>query len=175
MRTERTGEQWVRGASLLVVAACLVAVCATAGAVRRAVLNEDGRTGYWVGDRVDLPLEWFRGSGATLLVFLRSECPASQALASLLPQMRHDVPAGVEVMAVVSGRSGDTDVAFAEAAGFERQQIRTVDFESLHLRVVPTLLLIDRNGVVKMERIGAPPQAGQPGLLEGLPGVASGS
>lgn len=161
MSSRRAGERWIRVVSALVLAACLTVVGVTVGAVRRSVVSPDGRTGYHVGDQVDVPTEWFRGAGSTLLVFLRSDCPASQALVKLLPEMRRDVPAGIDVVAVVSARAAEKEIAFAEAAGFGRQQIRTVDFQSLHLKLVPTLLLTGRDGVVKMERLGTSQRQGE--------------
>ena len=172
MRMKLTGERWVRSASVCVLVACLATVTLTTGLIRRAISSQEGKTGYRVGVRVDVPPEWLRGDGCTLLVFLRSDCLASQTSAGLLPQMRREIPVGIEVVAVVSTRGGDREVAFAESAGFERAHVRTANFDLLRLQAVPALLLLDRNGVVKMERLGTSQQTGRVDLAAELSRLA---
>ncbi|MCC7043405.1 MAG: hypothetical protein IT183_06060 [Acidobacteria bacterium] len=144
----------------------------TLGLGRQSLLRADGRTGYHVGERTDVPAEWL-GTGGTLLVFLRSDCAASQANAGLLAGIQSDIPSNISVVAVVPARSGDEEIAFAARAGFDRGRIRTADFESLRLRVVPTLLLLDREGIVQLERIGTPQTTGQAELASELSRLAS--
>jgi hypothetical protein len=164
-------ERWVRRASVVVLVACMAGVSVTLGLVRQSVLSPDGRTGYHVGERTDVPAEWL-GSGGTLFVFLRSDCAASQANAGLLAGIQSDIPSNIRVVAVVPARSGDGELEFAERAGFDRGRIRTADFESLRLRVVPTLLLLDREGIVQMERIGTAQTTGQAELAAELSRLA---
>jgi hypothetical protein len=150
-----------------VLTACLAVLVVTLGLVRQSVLSVDGKTGYHVGERADLPGEWL-GSGGTLFVFLRSDCAASQANAGLLAGIQSELPSDISVVAVVPTRSGDEEITFAEGAGFDRARIRTADFESLRLRVVPSLVLLDRDGIVRMERIGTAQTTGRAELTSEL-------
>lgn len=175
MRVLDVSDRRIRQASLLLAGVCLLVVGLTATALRLAVSDPDGRTGYVVGDRVDLPADWFEGTDDTLLVFLRSDCAASQAFAVLLPELRSRIPDRVQVLAVVSDASPAREASFAESAGFERTAVRMADFESLQLRVVPTLVLVDRHGQVKAERLGTSLGAGRVDLLAELSGLVTGS
>ena len=148
-----TVDRWIARASVAVVLGSVLVVAVTLASLGRAVERQGGLTGYRVGDVVDLPLGWFRTSGQTLVVFLRSDCPASQSLAAAMPDLLRRLPVGVAVLAVVSDTLPERELAFAQAAGFEPQSIRTAPFHRLKLRRVPTLALIDRDGRVTMARL----------------------
>lgn len=175
MRALDVSDRRIRQASLLLAGMCLLVVGLTATALGLAVSNRDGRTGYVVGDHVDLPPDWFGGTDSTLLVFLRSDCAASQALAVMLPELRAQIPDGVQMLAVVSDASPAREASFAESAGFERTAVRMADFESLQLRVVPTLVLVDRHGQVKAERLGTLRGAERVDILAELSELVAGS
>jgi hypothetical protein len=172
MRNPSATERRARGVSLVLLAACLLTLASTAVGVRIALLDHDGRTGYHVGERVDLPADWFRGDSLTLLVFVRSDCSASRLAVDRLVDARRTLPQGIRLVAVVGDRTDELN--FALAAGFERSSIRTADFAALRLRRVPSLLLVDSEGVVQIERLGAPASGDYPALLTERPQAVSG-
>jgi hypothetical protein len=163
----------VRRTSLTVLCLCVFLVGLTLAGVGLASVDRTGFTGYRQGEVVDLPSDSFVGRGDTLLVFLRSDCAASQALVASLSDVRASLPAGVRLRAVVSNDVAHSESTFAAAAGFERSSIVSVDFRALRLRVVPSLVLVNHSGVVKLERVGA--GAGRHEALAAMSGSASGS
>ena len=170
-----TADALARRVSMALLCGCALLVGLTLVGVGRASADRTGVTGYLQGEPVDLPSEWFSGTGRgdTLFVFLRSDCAASQAFVAALSELRSALPVGVALRAVVSDEVPDREIAFAETAGFGRASILTVDFSSLRLRVVPSLVLVGSTGVVKMERLGA--GDGRVDALATLPRVALGS
>lgn len=144
--------------SMVVLLGCAFLVGLTLAGIGLASADRTGVTGYFDGELVDLPSESFKGRARTLLVFLRSDCVASQALAASMSELRAVLPpGGVEYRAVVSDGLPDREVAFAESAGFQRASILSVDFRKLRLSTVPALVLVDGDGVVQFERLGAGP------------------
>jgi hypothetical protein len=155
-----TIDSWIRRGSLAILGSCVLVVALTLAGIARAADDESGATGYRVNELVDVPADWFRGRQNTLLVFLRSDCAASQAVAARLRAVRADLPINVQMVAVVSDAS-EREIAFAESAGFQRSETRTVDFHTLRLRVVPAVVLVDVVGSVKGESLATPRGVGE--------------
>jgi hypothetical protein len=127
-------------------------VALTALLVSRSSAGPDGATGYRIGDPIDF-LGVTEGSRReTLYVFLSSDCGASQSIVAGLKAALADLEHRVGVVAVV-GRAAPSELLFAESAGFGAERVRVVDFRTLQLRVVPSLVLVGSDGRVKMERV----------------------
>jgi hypothetical protein len=146
----------------------------TAAGVQRAVNQAANSTGYGAGEVVDLPGDWFKDNDWTLVLFLRSDCAASQALVSRLPHLRQVLPDDVRLLAIVSDTAPETETRFAEAAGFEPSSVRAATFQMLKLRVVPSMLLIDRNGRVETQSVATSAGLEQSGFLAVLPRIVAG-
>lgn len=168
-----TGDVLVRRVSFVLLGACLLVLAVTLAGIGRASSDRNGLTGYRTGEVVDVARDGNGGADRpSLLVFLRSDCAASQMLVASLSELKAALPGGVEMLAVVSREGADREVAFAEAAGFARAAVVTADFRALRLRVVPSLVLVDGAGVVRFERLGA--GSGWSDALAGLPRAANG-
>jgi hypothetical protein len=174
-RRSGTVDRWIARASVAVVCGSALVVAVTLVSLAR-VQRQGDVTGYRVGELVDLPSDWFRAGGQTLVVFLRGDCPASQALAAALPGLRRRLPAGVEVLAVVSDTFlPERELAFAQAAGLEPRSIRMAPLHRLKLRLVPAMVLVDRHGRVTMARLGTGRDADETGVLAEVSSLVSGS
>ncbi|ODS57014.1 MAG: hypothetical protein ABS36_05805 [Acidobacteria bacterium SCN 69-37] len=160
--------RWIRRLSLALCVICVLAVAGTAVALRRTASDTSGASGYRVGDRIDLPAEWFAGAASTTVVFMRSDCSASQALAERLAEGRPRIASGARVLAVVPGTSTQ-EIDFAVEAGFDRAAVRTAEFQQMKLRVVPAVVTVDAAGTVTREALALAGADGQIAIDAFLP------
>jgi predicted transcriptional regulator len=55
----------------------------------------------------------------------------------------------VRIRLVTGGASGDENLQFAQAIGVQREEIIPVDWDSVRVDLVPLVLVVDRDGIVK--------------------------
>lgn len=144
--------------SCCVLVACALVIAVTATALGWRLQGNVAVSGYDVGGQIDVPSDWLAEDRPTLLVFLRSDCAASrQFLAELAG--RSDLGGfntTTRLVLPVTETKAESDIQLAGAAGFEMPAIRTVDFSALRLKVVPSLVLVGRDGRVVQESGGLP-------------------
>lgn len=161
-----------RRVSFGVVAICATVLITTLAAVSyRSTGGTAVGTGYNIGEQLDVAHNWNSAGPETLVFFLRSDCPASAEMARHLADLFSAGGLSGHVRAVVSDALRDRETAFATAAGFERSAIEFVDFRRLRLQVVPSLVVVDREGRVKLERAGLPAVAEALAQFDSKPGT----
>jgi thiol-disulfide isomerase/thioredoxin len=123
-------------------------------------------TSYSVGQQIDVPASLYDTSAATLLIFARSTCGVCQSakpvFAALAAELRALPQARVLVLA--SNTSGDERV-YVRDLGLQDTQLVTMSFGGLRLKVVPTLVLVNRRGAVEYTAEGVPSAVQQRELL----------
>lgn len=122
---------------------------------------------YTVGDRIDVPVDLYDSSPATVLIFARSTCGACQRaklqFAAVVARLRAVAP--VTLGLVTTGARTSDEWAYAQAIGLRETELKTISLEHLRLRVVPTIVVVDRAGVIRYAFEGAPSTAQQDDLL----------
>jgi hypothetical protein len=142
---------------------CVLTVVVTLGvlmmpAVRLALgFSPAAPVGYALGDRLDVPSWVFDSSDHTVVVFARSSCAASQRLSSWLAEMTARVQRQTSIRVVmVVGRSRlDEEHAFAATIGLGPDRVVVVE-RVPKIRVVPTVIVVNRHGRVLLTQEGAP-------------------
>jgi hypothetical protein len=146
----------VRLVSCGVLVACVSLIAVTATALAWKSQGNGVVSGYEVGGQIDVPSDWLAEDRPTLLVFLRSGCAASRRFLAELAS-RSDLGGfntPTRLVLPVTETLAESDIELAGAAGFETPAIRTVDFSALRLKVVPSLVLVGRDGRVMQESGG---------------------
>ena len=130
---------------------------------------------YRVGDRVDVPPDLYDSSAATVLIFARSTCGACQRatteLAAVVARLR--TIASVRITLVAAANRADDELAFARAIGLNGDERTTIAVTGLRLRVVPTVLVVDRAGVIRYSSEGGLTPKQQDDILRAATGPAS--
>ena len=151
---------------------CVAVVAVTIAAVffpsiRSTVgLNPVSAPGYRAGDRIDLPTGAYDDSTLTVLVFVRSNCPAcrrSQPMFKDIADRLGGTPARMRL--VIDHARAEAETEYATALGLASTALIPADFLALHLHVVPTLVLVDRSGEVLYALEGVPSDEQRDDLL----------
>ncbi len=125
-----------------------------------------GAKTYAVGERVDVPPALYQSSAATLLLFARNTCSACQkakvAFARVAARLR-ERSTNVLVVANVNHRADE--IPYVRDLGLDESHLVEVDFNDLRLKVVPTLVLVDREGRVHYTSEGVISPTGEEDLL----------
>jgi len=148
------------GATIVCVALVAVTVLALASpSVRTRLGFRSGRpASYLTGQQVDLPAPVWETSPVTLLIFARSTCSACQRAQSAFTTLVARLAAMPEarVLVVANSRGAHDEAGYARNLGLDDGHLVTVDYGGLRLGVVPTLILVDRRGVVRFASEGVP-------------------
>jgi hypothetical protein len=141
--------------------ACVLGVAGTTALVlfpslRQSIGWQTDSIDYAVGDRIDLAPELFESSNRTVVLFLRSTCPACQDNSAMLERLVAESSAAVDTRVVmVTGQGArDSEVRFAEELGLDARQVVPLDLRRLRLRHVPSAVVVDRDGTVLFSRSG---------------------
>jgi len=156
------GEAALNRLLTLVMAGCAALVLGTllllaAGGTRSGA--EAQASGYVVGTTIDLPAELVSGADRTILVFARSSCAACRRSTPALQSLVAAASASpaTQVLLVTSAREDrDADRALAAEIGLTGAQVHRAPFDRLRLKVVPSIIVVDRAGVVLDAHVGAP-------------------
>jgi hypothetical protein len=112
-------------------------------------------TGFEEGSSSQLPAEFYSSAGHTVLIFATTNCAACQRALPFHQQLLHSVANALETRArVVLTSPGDDPAAYAATLNVPATQVMTWDARHTTLRRVPTILIVDRNGVVVYAREG---------------------
>ena len=103
---------------------------------------------YAVGDRIDVPASWYDRAPRTLVVFARASCGACQNAQPFLKALAATVTShGGAVMIAGHRDTPKEDGEFAASLGLDEDAFATFP-AGLRVRRTPTLVLVDRAGVI---------------------------
>lgn len=155
---------FVGRAALFAAIGCIVLVAVTVGvlampAARSRLGLAPARTvSYAVGGRIDVPSSVYDASPLTVVLFARSTCAACQRSRLLFAKAATELAADSSVqfamMTTSANRPGD--VEYARAIGLDERRLIALDNARLRLKLVPTLVLVDRQGQVHYSHEGVP-------------------
>ena len=120
---------------------------------------------FEVGSASDLPVQWHQGASATVVIFVSGQCQACLQSAPFHRDLRSSAAgAGLRVVTALTSLTDDPS-AYAAAESLADRDVVTFDFTGSRLRVVPTIVIVDRNGVVVETKEGVLPEAEQHALI----------
>ena len=103
---------------------------------------------YVAGDHIDVPAAWYANSPRTLVVFARAACGACQNAQPFLKTLAAAVTAHGGRVTIAGHRDSPADdAAFAKTLGVTDDAF-VVFPAGLRVRVTPTLVLVNREGVI---------------------------
>jgi hypothetical protein len=116
---------------------------------------------YAAGDRIDVPEAWYSRSPRTLVVFARAACGACQNAQPFLKALIASVIADGGGVTIAGHRDSPADdAAFAKGLGISDDAF--VLFPAgLRVRVTPTVVLVNRDGVILHSWEGVGPEEKQ--------------
>lgn len=162
-------DRLARRASLLVIGLVSLVVSATAlaAAVPQTrqwfVTRPAERPVYAIGSEVSLPVLGSPEARASILVFFRNDCPASQRSLGALKRLATEATAAHLRVALVTGL-GDAPGAraFSRAVGVAESALVEIDLTDVAVRAVPSVVVVDaarrvryfREGEVTADQLG---------------------
>jgi len=121
---------------------------------------------YVAGQSSDFPASLFQQAPHTLAIFFRSDCGACARIKPFLVRLAaRDDGAAVRVVAVTGAGNRADALAFAKQIGLGESGLVMMDLGSLRLRRVPTVVLMDRSGVIQAALEGIPSSQEEEKLL----------
>jgi len=169
----------IRRAALAAAIGVLLIVAATVAAVMSAPLRAWTRAqlrwappSYQIGAASTLPADWHDAADNTVLIFVTTGCDACRRSLPFHQAIAGAVGARANLhLRVVLTSPGDDAAAYAAAIGVRADQVARMDPRGTRLRRVPTVLIVDRRGVVVEKKEGVLPEAEQHALIERLKGL----
>jgi thiol-disulfide isomerase/thioredoxin len=121
---------------------------------------------YVAGQQADFPATLYQQSPHTLAIFFRSDCGACARMKPFLARLAaRDDEATVRVVAVTGAGNGADALVFAKQIGLGESHLVTMDLKGLRLSRVPTVVLMDRSGVIQTALEGIPTSQEEEKLL----------
>jgi hypothetical protein len=121
---------------------------------------------YALGEQIDVPAEVYAASSATVLIFARSTCGACQRaqpeFTALISRLRSERSTDVRLMTTGAGRS--EEASYARAIGLTDRELSVADAR-VRVRIVPSLVVVDRHGVIKFFSEGIPTRPQQEAVV----------
>jgi len=113
---------------------------------------------YALGERIDVPPAVYESSQYTVVVFARSGCGVCQQMKPWLSDLAERVQqrASSRVVMVVGAGQLKDEIAFAGEIGLGRERVVPLTPGPIKVQVVPTVVLVDRQGRVLFVQEGAP-------------------
>ena len=109
--------------------------------------------GYAVGDRIDLPDTSFSGVDSTMAIFVRGSCAACGSAAPLFRRLVAETrDQGARILFVIGSSAVQRDREFIQQLGAEH--VLELDFGRLRLKSVPTIVVVDREGIIRFVTSG---------------------
>jgi len=158
----------MRRMGLALIVVCVVCLGGTAislgtSAVRQRILGLlSSPRGYSVGDRIDLAPAVYQASPLTVVLFARASCQACRAAGPFLSGLVTAAHRHMARLVFASTSEAVGDRAFGISLGVAEGDFISGTTALTRLKGVPTILVIDRTGVVQFVLEGAPatPEAG---------------
>ena len=157
--------------AVVLVLACVTVVAATVLAARspavRTYFGLRPPPAYAVGASIDLPDRLYRSSPHTLFIFVRSSCAACQAakpvLAALAPRLRQTP---TDIVMIISGAHAGDEAVYAHDLGVDAAHLVALDLSGLRVKLLPTVVLVNRSGQVLYSVEGVPTAVDQQRFLQ---------
>jgi hypothetical protein len=165
MGSVSTGHRWIERAATTVAAGAVLLTIATAITVTTPLLRSrgerrEGRAAYTTGDRIDIPASVYQDRDHTVILFARGSCGACQNAQAIYADLIADLKQRRTNLLLISGaHSSLEDRAYADGLGLAEDDHLRLDLSGLRLRRVPTLVVVDRRGIVLGSWEGAPPES----------------
>lgn len=154
---------------LLVVAATITIIVSPTARERLRELLGWTPPSYQVGDASSLPSAWRDAPGHTVLIFVTSNCDACRRSLPFHQAIAGAVGARPDLhLRIVLTSPGDDEAAYAAAIGVRADQVTRINARGTRLRRVPTILIVDRQGIVVEKKEGVLPETEQHALIEKL-------
>ena len=153
---------------LLVVAATIVAVVSPSA---REWTRERLRwaPGYQIGAPSGLPAAWLNTADRTVLIFASTSCEACRRSLPVYRTLVDAVRARSELrLRIMLTSPGDDEAAYAASIGAPAADVTRIDARGTRLRRVPTILIVDRQGLVVEKKEGVLSEGEQHALMETL-------
>jgi thiol-disulfide isomerase/thioredoxin len=122
---------------------------------------------YQTGDVIDVPVEWYRESARTLVLFGQASCGACQDAKPFLQQLVSDLRDRAAVVVASPGQAMTDDTAWAAAIGVPETTVHAVP-RRLRVRVTPTLVVVNQQGEILGAWEGVGPPDTQPALAQAI-------
>jgi hypothetical protein len=115
---------------------------------------------YQLGQAVDTG-DIYSTSAFTVILFVRSSCGASVASVPAFRAIAQLVEASpsTRIVVVPTEAWSKEAAAFVGEMGLSEAHVRMLDFARLKVKVVPTLLVVDRVGRIRLVQEGIPPES----------------
>lgn len=121
---------------------------------------------YAAGEAADFPASLFEQTPHTLAIFFRSDCGACARMKPFLARLAaRDDDSAVRVVAVTGAGNRPDALAFAKQIGLGESRLVMMDVGKLRLKRVPTIVLMDRSGVIQTALEGIPSSEEEEKLL----------
>ncbi len=164
---------WSRAerAAFAAVAVSVTVVLATAAVlatprVRDAIMNP---VAYSVGQRIDVPPTAYASSPYTLLIFGRGTCAASRQAAPFLQSLANETRRlGIAPRLVSEDAHAAGADVFVASLGLQPSEVLRVNVSTLRVRVVPTVVVVDRFGRILYVREGVVPASATVPVLDAV-------
>jgi len=170
----------IRRAATTATLVCLTLVVVTAAALAKPELRawlglESNRApSYGIGTHVDVPSALYQHTPLTLLLFVRSDCPACQAAKDPAARVAARLRRGaIPTWVIAGGQQPEGESEYVRALALDANQLVTLDLMKLRVRVVPTFVLVNSRGEVKYTKEGAPSATDEEALIRAADSNAS--
>jgi thiol-disulfide isomerase/thioredoxin len=136
-------------------------------AARAAVSDAfEGGQPYETGRPIDLSPAAFQPSSPTTVFFVRSSCGACREAVPIFQTLVREIAGHPSWRAlVVTDRRDRNAATYAELLGARQADVIQVDFATLRLRRVPTVVVVDGSGLVRFAHEGPPDPSGESTLV----------
>ena len=102
---------------------------------------------YAAGQAFDAPAEWYANAPKTLVIFARASCAACDKAQPFLKTLIASVEGRAAAVMAHPPGTVEEDTAFAKRLGIAETDIRPVT-AGLRVRATPTIVLVDRQGMI---------------------------
>ena len=136
--------------------ACVLLVAGTvAFSIAHRAYGAPRAVGYAVGQPVDVPAEAFARADRTVIIFARSSCASCQQMKPARARLTAALATSPSVAVAILAPDADPDGErqFARDIG-RADALWLVEINRLRVTVVPTVLVVDREGIVRFVRTG---------------------
>jgi hypothetical protein len=171
------GSQDTLGRAAVAVAATCAIIIAGSVAIlmvpslrARLGFRPEGPSVYVAGELIDVPSSAYSAAPHTILIFARGNCPACQKAKPFLAALVADAGKNqsVEVRLFMSGTEELEIGLYAAEIGVPASAAHVTPAQS-RLRSVPTIVLVDRTGLIAFAREGIPETtSGQEEILRAM-------
>jgi hypothetical protein len=159
------------------VCATLLAVTALVGlapAVKaRLGWTESAQSSYLPGDSIDVPPSLYQGQ-QTLIVFASGTCGACRRSEPALGSLAKELRGSATRFLLITPNTRIVDQqALIDAVGLERSEVSALDLSSLRLKIVPSVVLVDRSGRILYSHEGLIDEDGSVAIRRAVDGSKS--